>query len=72
MRDRKYVLDPNDLQYKQVETSKSVKVLGDSLVFIDCRAAILYGTIFENRFGAQGCQIAGGDREIEIRFLNGQ
>lgn len=53
MRDRKYVLDPNDLQYKQVETSKSVKVLRGFFWFLlTVGAAILYGTIFENRFGA--------------------
>jgi murein DD-endopeptidase MepM/ murein hydrolase activator NlpD len=53
MRDRKYVLDPNDLQYKQVETSKSVKVLRIFFWFLlTVGLTILYGTIFENRFGA--------------------
>ncbi len=53
MRNRKYVLDPNDLQYKQVEVPRSVKVLRLFFWFLlSVGIAILYGTIFENHFGS--------------------
>ena len=53
MRNRKYFLDTNDLQYKQVRLSLRRKVLR-VFVFITVSVAvtIVYGTIFEKLFGS--------------------
>ena len=53
MRNRKYFLDLNDLQYKQVRTSWKKKLLRLFLWFAGTVAiTIVYGTIFENLFGS--------------------
>ena len=53
MRNRKFILDPNDLQYKQVETSKSIRFLRIFFWFsVTVVIAVLYGIIFENQFGS--------------------
>ncbi len=53
MRNRKYFLDHNDLQYKQVRLPWSKKLL--RLLFwlaITFTVSVIYGTIFENIFGS--------------------
>jgi hypothetical protein len=53
MRNRKYVLDLNDLQYKQVRLPWKKKLLRVVVWFAGTVAvAVFYGTIFENIFGS--------------------
>jgi murein DD-endopeptidase MepM/ murein hydrolase activator NlpD len=53
LRNRKYVLDLSDLQYKQVRLHWKVKLLRLFLWFsLSVIVAIFYGTIFENLFGS--------------------
>jgi murein DD-endopeptidase MepM/ murein hydrolase activator NlpD len=53
MRNRKYVLDLSDLQYKLVKLHWKVKFLRFFLWFaVSVIIAVVYGTIFENIFGS--------------------
>jgi len=53
LRNRKYVLDLSDLQYKQVRLPWKVKFFHLSLWFAgSIIVAIFYGTVFENLFGS--------------------
>ena len=53
MRNRKYVLDLSDLQYKMVKLHWKVKFLRFFLwISISVIIAIFYGTVFENIFGS--------------------
>ena len=53
MRNRKYVLDLSDLQFKQVKLAWKEKLLRLFLWFgVSIVLAVLYGTVFDNMFGS--------------------
>jgi murein DD-endopeptidase MepM/ murein hydrolase activator NlpD len=53
MRNRKYFLDRNDLQYKQVKLPWTMRVLRLCIWFVlSVGIAVIYGTIFNNFFGS--------------------
>ncbi len=76
LRNRKYVLDSSDLQYKQVKLHWKEKLLRLSLWFTgSVIAAIIYATVFTNFFGSPKEKILVQEVDnlkLQYTFISGQ